>query len=267
MVCRSGGRPVPGRQHPVPQFDVGTRVLNVGTATAVQSRAAFTRSRRDAGLAASGLSVQVAAGYCCVPSPTAGNGGYIFGTLTAATLTLAAADNSNPRIDLIVARVYDNGDSTSYCDVEVVTGTPATPPTTPSTTFRRYPAGHRLRSPVRGRARFRCYRGPAVLRRRAGRHLADHQPVGRSRSAQYAAHDGPEPEPARAGHWDGGVGVAAPDGRLDAGDSVQEQHRQRLVRQGEPDPDPVCVDNHRRRHGSRGAITNGQASMSAPRRR
>jgi len=83
--------------------------------------------------ASSGLSVQVAAGYCCVPSPTANNGGYIFGTLTAATLTLAAADNSNPRTDLIVARVYDTGNSASYCDVEVVTGTASTPPTTPST--------------------------------------------------------------------------------------------------------------------------------------
>ena len=53
--------------------------------------------------------MQVAAGYCCVPSPTTGQGGYVFGTLTAQTLTLAAADPSNPRIDLVVAYVNDTG--------------------------------------------------------------------------------------------------------------------------------------------------------------
>jgi hypothetical protein len=82
--------------------------------------------------ASSGLNVQVAAGYCCVPSPTAGQGGYIFGTLQAQTLSLQAADPVNPRIDLIVARVYDTGNSSSYCDVEVVTGTAATPASQPS---------------------------------------------------------------------------------------------------------------------------------------
>jgi hypothetical protein len=119
---------------PFRAYDVGTRVLNLGTATAVAVPGGVYPGLGAMQVsAASGLSVQVAAGYCCVPSPTANNGGYIFGTLTAATLTLAAADTSNPRTDLIVARVYDTGNSASYCDVEVITGTPATPPTTPST--------------------------------------------------------------------------------------------------------------------------------------
>lgn len=114
-------------------YDVGTRVYNAGTASAAAvPGGVFPGLGAMAVSAASGLSVQVAAGYCCVPSPTTNNGGYIFGTLTAATLTLAAADDSNPRTDLIVARVYDTGNSASFCDVEVVTGTPATPPTTPS---------------------------------------------------------------------------------------------------------------------------------------
>jgi hypothetical protein len=82
--------------------------------------------------ASSGLSVNVNAGYCCVPNATAGQGGYIFGTLTSVNLTLAAADPSNPRIDLIVARVYDTGTSAGYCDVEVVPGTAAASPSTPS---------------------------------------------------------------------------------------------------------------------------------------
>jgi hypothetical protein len=120
--------------NPFRQFDVGTRVLNAGTASAVAvPGGVFPGLGAMQVTAGSGLSVQVAAGYCCVPSPVANNGGYIFGPLTAATLTLAAADNSNPRTDLIVARVYDTGNSASYCDVEVVTGTPATPPTTPAT--------------------------------------------------------------------------------------------------------------------------------------
>ncbi len=118
---------------PFRTYDVGTRVVNLGTATAVAvPGGVYPGLGAMAVSAGSGLSVQVGAGYCCVPSPTANNGGYIFGTLTAATLTLAAADNSNPRTDLIVARVYDTGNSASYCDVEVITGTPATPPVTPS---------------------------------------------------------------------------------------------------------------------------------------
>lgn len=119
--------------NPFRQFDVGTRVLNLGTAAAVAVPGGVYPALGAMQVsAASGLSVQVAAGYCCVPSPTANNGGYIFGTLSAASLTLAAADNSNPRTDLIVARVFDTGDSSGFCDVEVITGTPATPPVTPS---------------------------------------------------------------------------------------------------------------------------------------
>lgn len=114
-------------------YDVGTRVINVGTSTAVQVPGGVYPSLGAMGVSASsGLSVSVAAGYCCVPNATAGQGGYIFGTLTSAALTLAAADPSNPRIDLIVARVYDYGTSASYCDVEVVTGTAGMPAVAPS---------------------------------------------------------------------------------------------------------------------------------------
>ena len=114
-------------------YDVATRVYTGGTATAVAVPGGVYPGIGAMGVSASsGLNVQVAAGYCCVPSPTAGQGGYIFGTLQAQTLSLAAADPVNPRIDLIVARVYDTGNSASYCDVEVVTGTAATPALTPS---------------------------------------------------------------------------------------------------------------------------------------
>lgn len=118
---------------PFRTYDVGCRVLDVGTAAAVQvPGGVYPGLGAMAVTASSGLSVQVAAGYCCVPSPTVGQGGYIFGTLTAAALTLASADPDNPRIDLVVAYVDDTGSSEGGCGVTAVTGTPATVPTAPS---------------------------------------------------------------------------------------------------------------------------------------
>jgi hypothetical protein len=118
---------------PFRAYDVGARVINTGTSTAVAVPGGVFPGLGAMGVSASsGLNVQVAAGYCCVPSPTTGQGGYIFGTLQAQTLSLQAADPVNPRIDLIVARVYDTGNSSSYCDVEIVSGTAATPAVQPS---------------------------------------------------------------------------------------------------------------------------------------
>lgn len=119
--------------NPFRQFDVGTRVVDVGSATAVQVPGGVFPGLGAMGVAvSSGLSVTVNAGYCCVPSPTAGNGGYIFGCLQQQSLTLAAADPSFTRIDLIIARVYDTGDSSGFCDIEVVTGTPSGTPSAPA---------------------------------------------------------------------------------------------------------------------------------------
>lgn len=119
---------------PFRAFGVATSVYTGGTATAVAVPGGVFPGMGAMGVSASsGLNVQVAAGYCCVPHPTAGQGGYVFGALTAQTLSLAAADPANPRIDLIVARVYDTANSASFCDVEVVEGTAATPATTPAT--------------------------------------------------------------------------------------------------------------------------------------
>jgi hypothetical protein len=119
--------------NPFRQFDVGTRVYNAGSSSAVQVPGGVFPGLGAMGVTgASGLSVQVAAGYCCVPASVTNQGGYLFGTLTAATLTLAAADPAYARIDLVVARVYDTGTSSGYCDVEVVTGTAASPASAPS---------------------------------------------------------------------------------------------------------------------------------------
>ena len=118
---------------PFRAYDVGCRTINVGTAAAVQvPGGVYPGLGAMQVTAASGLSIQVAAGYCCIPSPTVGQGGYVFGTLTAQTLTLAAADPSNPRIDLVVAWVNDTGTAAGGCGIAVITGTAATPPTVPS---------------------------------------------------------------------------------------------------------------------------------------
>jgi len=58
---------------------------------------------------------------------------YLFGTMVQEALTVATADGSHPRIDIVVARVYDLGTSGSSCDVDIVTGTPATSPVAPAT--------------------------------------------------------------------------------------------------------------------------------------
>jgi hypothetical protein len=82
--------------------------------------------------AGSGLTVKVAAGYCAVRHPTSGQGAYLTGLMAQATLSLATADPSNPRIDLVCARISDLGTSSSSSDVEVVTGTPASSPVAPA---------------------------------------------------------------------------------------------------------------------------------------
>jgi hypothetical protein len=81
----------------------------------------------------SGLAVTVGSGYACVPHATQGNGAYLFGLLSQAPLTISANSSGLTRIDLIVARVYDLTDSSSFCDVEVVTGTPGAAQPAPPT--------------------------------------------------------------------------------------------------------------------------------------
>ena len=68
------------------------------------------------------MSVLVNAGYCAVPHATQGHGVYMFGQLTQGTLTDRDQRRRVDRLDLIMARVYDLGNSSSYCDVEVVAG-------------------------------------------------------------------------------------------------------------------------------------------------
>ncbi|WP_168586461.1 hypothetical protein [Saccharopolyspora sp. ASAGF58] len=79
-----------------------------------------------------GMGVQVIAGQCVIP--VAGELGYV-GTLpTSGTLDIAPADQTNPRIDLIVARVVDSAEGTGdrKFTVEVVQGVASATPSEPS---------------------------------------------------------------------------------------------------------------------------------------
>lgn len=121
--------------NPFRTYEVGTRVSNVGTTSANQvAGGVFPSVGAMAVSPGSGLAVTVAAGYCCVPALSALNGGYVFGAMTSQSLTLSAADPTNPRIDLVTALVTDTGTSASACSLGIVTGTPSPSPSAPSIT-------------------------------------------------------------------------------------------------------------------------------------
>lgn len=121
-------------QTPFRTYDVGTRVYSGGTASANQvPSGVFPGQGGMQVVAASGLNVTVQAGYCCVANSSSSlQGGYIFGLMNSAALTVAAADATSPRIDIVVAYVADNGDSTSFSAVQIITGTPAASPSAPA---------------------------------------------------------------------------------------------------------------------------------------
>jgi hypothetical protein len=118
---------------PFRTFDVGSRVINAGTASANQvGGGVFPGGGAMAVNAGSGMSVVVAAGLCCVPNSTSAlQGGYITGTMTSASLTLDSADSGNYRIDVIAVTVNDTGFPSSNAVVAVTTGTPASSPSAP----------------------------------------------------------------------------------------------------------------------------------------
>ncbi len=83
-----------------------------------------------------GMAVLVNAGYCAVPHLTQGHGVYLFGLQSQGTLTVAANSSGATRVDIVIARVYDEGNNTSYCDVEIIEGTPGSgQPATPGTSI------------------------------------------------------------------------------------------------------------------------------------
>ena len=87
-----------------------------------------------------GRNVNINAGSCIVAGATFPEGYYQVVVSTTETVTIAVGDPSNPRIDLIVARVQttEYGDPTSTATIEVVQGTPGATPVAPTPSFSRY---------------------------------------------------------------------------------------------------------------------------------
>lgn len=80
-----------------------------------------------------GMNVLVQPGsFVVANSSNALYGGYASTLSSQATLSVATADPTNPRIDLIVAVVSDTGSSASYGAVQIITGTPAPSPSVPA---------------------------------------------------------------------------------------------------------------------------------------
>jgi hypothetical protein len=101
--------------------------LNLGGVYQDVNRMAVTPS--------SGMSISIDAGVAVIPSSSGvTNGCYRVASATAQTVTVAASDPSLPRIDLVVAAVVDNGNSTSFSYVGMSTpsGTPASSPVPPA---------------------------------------------------------------------------------------------------------------------------------------
>jgi hypothetical protein len=97
----------------------GVRLTGVGTPLAVS--------------AGSGMAVGVAVGQAFIGSTSGDSfGQYLLNLDTAATLTVATSDPTNPRIDLVVAQITDVGSSSSTATVNIITGTPAPSPAVPA---------------------------------------------------------------------------------------------------------------------------------------
>lgn len=83
--------------------------------------------------AASGMNVTVGPGSFVVPNTaTPVAGGYSATLAQSETFSVEQADPSNPRIDIVVANVVDNGNNTSLGQVQIITGTPGASPSAPS---------------------------------------------------------------------------------------------------------------------------------------
>lgn len=83
--------------------------------------------------ASSGMNITVNAGVAWVQGTASATAGMYTCCLdTAATLTVATSDPTNPRIDNVIAQITDVGSSSSTTVVTLQTGTPAASPVAPT---------------------------------------------------------------------------------------------------------------------------------------
>ena len=117
------------------QYDGGTAVIDSGASALALTPAGGVYQALSANLQVtapvSGMTVNVAPGYCMVPSATAQAGGYRFGLMSSGSLTVAANSSGSTRQDYVLATVSDLGNSSSLAEIQYVTGTTA-PPAVPA---------------------------------------------------------------------------------------------------------------------------------------
>jgi hypothetical protein len=120
------------------QFDGGTAVIDSGASASAVTPAGGVYQSLAANLKVtapvSGLTVNVAPGYCMVPSVTAQQGGYRFGLMQSGSLTVAANATGSTRQDYVLATVTDLGNSSSTSKIQYVTGT-TSPPLVPASSI------------------------------------------------------------------------------------------------------------------------------------
>ena len=116
--------------HPAENDRLTMQALYSTTGTIGSSSLAVTQS------ATPGMSVQIASGWAAIVGTTQANMGvYTAYNDAATTATIATANATNPRIDLVCLTVNDAyyTGSTNNVVINVVTGTPAASPTVPAT--------------------------------------------------------------------------------------------------------------------------------------
>jgi hypothetical protein len=120
------------------QLDGGTAVIDSGASVSSVTPAGGVYQSLAANLKVtapvSGLTVNVAPGYCMVPSVTAQQGGYRFGLMSPGSLTVAANATGSTRQDYVLATMTDLGNSSSAAKVQYVTGT-TSPPLVPASSI------------------------------------------------------------------------------------------------------------------------------------
>lgn len=125
-----------GRYHDLAFLGTGTSNISNTARSGVLSSTSVSGVVADLQVvqrgAGANMSVDVFAGAAVINR--SGQGPYIAVSTSTANVTISTANATNPRIDLIIARVYDNvlSDGSTQATVEVVTGTPASSPVAPS---------------------------------------------------------------------------------------------------------------------------------------
>jgi hypothetical protein len=117
------------------QLNVAATWFTGGTADALAVRGGVINNSTGSlqVVSVSGMAIKVCAGFAVIPNSSSNvNGGYMTGSMTSSALTVATADATNPRIDLVVIYVDENGDDTSDSYIDIIAGTPAASPVPPS---------------------------------------------------------------------------------------------------------------------------------------